>query len=71
MSTRIYAVYDERTLDTDGQRLVRAGTRAQALRHVAQDVFHVAVADQDDLVLLVGTGTRVEDATADIEEAAA
>jgi len=71
MSTRIYAVYDERTLATDGQRLVRAGTRAQALRHVAQGTFTVVVASQDELVELLGQGIKVEDAGEEVREAEA
>lgn len=71
MSTRIYAVYDERTLDTDGQRLVRASTRSRALRHVAQGIFTVVVASQDELVELLGQGIKVEDAGEEVREAEA
>lgn len=58
--TRIYIVQD-----AEVRRLVRAGTRAQALRHVAEKTFHVAVASQEEIVWQLTAGNKVEDATTD------
>ena len=55
MSERIYAVYHGST-----GRLVRAKTRAQALSHVAQSTFNIGVANQEELVTLLGQGVKVE-----------
>jgi len=41
-------------------RLVRASIRQQALSHVANSVFTVRVASQDDLVAAVTKGVPVE-----------
>lgn len=41
-------------------RLVRAPNAAQAVRHVAADTLSASVASQDDLVLLIGRGIKVE-----------
>ena len=65
MSSRIYTVANGKHV-----RLVRASTAAQALRHVARDVYTVTVSSQDDLVRHVGDGVVVEDALADEESAA-
>jgi len=43
-------------------RLVKAAVRQQALTHVAQSVFTVRVASQDDLVKALGDGVKVENA---------
>lgn len=64
MSTqRIYIVTPKPTEATPEPkpRLVRAGNRVQALRHVAND-FTVELPSQDDLVKLASGGTAVEDA---------
>lgn len=53
--TRIYLV----TTPSDS-RLVRAPNASQAIRHVARDIIEASVADQDELVLLVGRGVKVE-----------
>jgi hypothetical protein len=55
METRVYVVSG-----AGRTRLVRAINQAQALRFVASDVFTVAVAKQDQLIELVGDGTKVE-----------
>ncbi len=55
---RIYLVADRESSTT---RLVRATNPSQAIRHVAQR-FAADVASQDDLVALLATGTKVEDA---------
>jgi hypothetical protein len=47
------------------ERLVRAYTSADALRHVTP-TFHVAQADQDDIISLMAAGVAVE--TAGIQE---
>ena len=39
-------------------RLVKASIRQQALSHVAQSLFTVRVASQDDLVNALGKGVR-------------
>lgn len=71
-TTRIYLVTD---VETNKQRLIRAGNQAQAIRHAAQTRFDIEVAGQDDLVSLLSHGTPVElaggPATADMFEEAA
>lgn len=57
MSTRIYLVTD---VETNKNRLIRAGNQAQAIRHVAQTRFDIEVAGQDDLVSLLTSGIPVE-----------
>lgn len=59
--TRVYSV-----TGAGKTRLVRAAHQAQALRHVASDVFTVAVASQDALIELVGDGIKVEVAKAEV-----
>ena len=45
----------------DGKvRLVKAASRAQALSHVANSVFVIRVANQDDLVYNLSKGVMVE-----------
>jgi len=41
-------------------RLVRAPNQAQAIRHVAADMLVADVASQDDLVMMLGQGVKVE-----------
>lgn len=43
-------------------RLVKASVRQQALSHVAQSLFTVRVASQDDLVNALGKGIKIENA---------
>ncbi len=43
-------------------RLVKATVRQQALTHVAQTLFTVRVATQDDLVKALSDGVKVENA---------
>jgi hypothetical protein len=43
-------------------RLVKASIRQQALSHVAQSLFTVRVASQDDLIQALGSGVKVENA---------
>ena len=55
-STRIYIVSTQ-----DGtNRLVRATVASQAITHVAKSAFTARVASQDDLVLELRNGTKVE-----------
>jgi hypothetical protein len=55
MKERIYAVYH----GTEA-RLVRSSSRAQAMHHAAHTTFNVRVADQNDLVTLLGKGVQIE-----------
>ena len=55
MAERIYIVHGPQ-----GTRLVKASLRQQALSHVANSVFNVHVASQDDLVKHLTEGTRIE-----------
>lgn len=66
MSTRIYVVSSKS--NTAADRLVKAATPAQALRHVASGLFEVEVASQDALVKLAGSGIQVEVAGAEPKE---
>lgn len=56
--TRIYAVLP---LGAKHPRLVRASHPATALRHVAESMFSVDVASQDDIVSAMQAGAKVED----------
>lgn len=55
-SQRIYLV----TTNDGKKRLVKATQRQQALSHVANSLFTVRVASQDDLVEALTSGTEVE-----------
>lgn len=71
MSLRIYTVKIKKVnLDTDTTEiLVKATSQSQALRHVTrQIVTEVAVSTQDEIVNLVSSGAKVEDATAETGE---
>jgi hypothetical protein len=65
--TRIYHVFDKQT---GTNRLVRAGSPAQAVRHVVKNRFDVEVAGQDLLVELLPQGFVVEESgkDADVEQ---
>lgn len=63
--TRIYLVRDNAYGD---QRLIRAGTPAQAVRHAARSQFKVEVASQDDLVAAISAGVVVEEAGVTVED---
>jgi hypothetical protein len=55
-ATRIYFV-----TSTDGAiRLVKATVASQAITHVAKSAFSAKVASQDDLVLALSNGIKVE-----------
>jgi hypothetical protein len=59
-ATRIYIVGS--TDPAFPVRLVKASIRQQALSHVAQSLFTVRVASQDDLIAALGSGVKVENA---------
>ena len=57
-NSRIYVVEE-----FGGDRfLIRATTKARAVRYVARNNYKAAVATQDDIVALVSEGQSVEDA---------
>jgi len=58
---KVFVVIDR----DNNERLVRAYTSADALRHVTP-TFHVAPASQDDIISLMASGVAVE--TAGIQE---
>ena len=60
-TTRIYSVFDSEVGVT---HLVRAATKAQAVNHVVRSRFEANVATQEELILLMSNGVRVEDSTA-------
>ena len=55
-ATRIYLV----TAFSGGSRLVKASVPAQAITHVAKQVFSARIASQDDLVEALSAGIKVE-----------
>lgn len=59
-ATRIYIVGSNDPMFP--VRLVKASIRQQALSHVAQSLFTVRVASQDDLIKALGSGVKVENA---------
>jgi len=59
-ATRIYIVGS--TDPAFPVRLVKASIRQQALSHVAQSLFTVRVASQEDLVFALGKGVKIENA---------
>lgn len=50
-----------RIIDGEGDRLIRAASAAQAVRHAASH-FKARVASQDDIAELVGQGAKIENA---------
>jgi hypothetical protein len=54
------AIYSVRNKETGIIRLVDAQQNAQALRHVAEDVFEVIVAKPRQIAELVGKGIALE-----------
>jgi hypothetical protein len=60
--TRIYRISEINSPAGKLCALVRAGTQAQAIRHVVRNRFSADVATQDDLVGLLSAGVKVEDA---------
>lgn len=65
--TRIYSIQNE-----DGEliSLVRASTKTTALRHIAESMFTVRVAEQDALVWGITNGIKIDDASSKAEEPA-
>lgn len=65
MQQRIYAI----TSKTDGTgRLVLAQTPAQAMRHVANDLFEVKAANASTVAKLMGSGVKLEQSVTQEEE---
>ena len=58
MANRIYVVVNKATQE---QRLIRAASRAEAVRFVARTTLESSAASQDDLVRLLTAGTKIED----------
>jgi hypothetical protein len=58
---RIYIV--SRIGSTEDERLIKASNPAQALRFATKSQLACRVADQGDLVKLVGEGVKVEEAS--------
>lgn len=56
---RVYLVTEQ---GSELPRLVRAGTPAQAIRHVVKAKFTAAPASQNDLIDALGKGATVENA---------
>lgn len=63
--TRIYAVS---VAGRTGTRLVRAVSNVAARNHVSRELVRVSVANQNDLVHLLGNGVKVEDAATDDDQ---
>lgn len=61
-NTRVYFVGND-----DRHYLIRATSRAQAFTHVARNLFECRVATQNDLILLIGDGVDVIDASTGID----
>ena len=59
MSNKNSRIY--RIIDGEGDRLIRAASAAQAVRHAASH-FKARVASQDDIAELVGQGAKIETA---------
>ena len=69
MSSRYYVVTD--TNNPEATRLIRAKTPAQALRYAVRSRYTVEVANQDDLVALLSSGSQAEVAdAAEVDDAA-
>ena len=60
-SSRIYAVRDQ--AHPDDVKLIRATNQAQAIKHASPSLV-AEVATPDELVVLIGSGHQVIDATA-------
>lgn len=59
--TRIYAVSEKQKPD----RLVEAGSAAQAIRHCVRQQFEAEAATPKDIAALMGAGIKVEKASED------
>ena len=67
MNQRIYIVRNK----TDGEntsRLILAGNPAQAMRHVANDLFAVKAASATDVAELMSNGVQLEKSKAEAEQ---
>ena len=63
MTTRIYSV--QSTIG-NGFHLVEASTKNAALRHIAEGLFQVEVANQKTLVAAMQDGVKIEVAGAEV-----
>ena len=66
MTARIYLVQSE----SDGPRLVKAKTRAQALSAIVKPMYDVEPADAVTVAEMVSGGAKVLDATSQVEDGA-
>lgn len=64
-ANRVYVLFE----NGKAEALIRAPSQAQAIRHHTANRFEAIVADQDHLVRLLGEQFKVEDATAESNEA--
>jgi len=60
-TNRVYVIHE----DGKAVALVRAGTQAQAIRHIVGDRFEAVPADQDALIKHLGDGKKVQTAGED------
>lgn len=65
MKTRIYSIEAKHA---DGFFLVEAASKATALRHVAEQVYDIKVADQRTLVDAIRAGIQIDNAVAEPPE---
>ena len=66
MSTRIYIVSEKS--GTNRARLVRAISKAQAIRFVAEQTIAASIASQDDIVDAMTVGAAIETAIEPAEQ---
>jgi len=64
-NTRIYLVMGAPC----GPRLIRAANKAQARNHVSRETLTAKLASQDDLIVAVNAGVKVEEAGDEAEAA--
>ncbi len=63
-------IYKVQVKDSQERSLVRAESKAGALRHIAEKTMEAEVATQDDLVKMVAAGVKVEDAGKETDQEA-
>lgn len=67
MTQRIYIVRNKAD-EAQRSRLILAGNPAQAMRHVANDLFAVKAASATDVAELMGAGATLEKSKADHDQ---
>lgn len=67
MTQRIYIVRNKAD-NSLRSRLILAGNPAQAMRHVANDLFAVKAASATDVAELMGNGTTLEKSKANLDQ---